>query len=300
MKKSLWFIVFLLGLTTAAQAATRIFACEPEWGALAREIGGKAVKVTVATTALQDPHHVQARPSLIARLRRADLLICSGADLEIGWLPVLLRRAANPRVQPGQPGYVEAASAVPLLERPARLDRAQGDVHPQGNPHIQTDPHNILPVARLLAQRLAEVDAGHAADYQKHLADFEQRWQQALARWDRKGEPLRGMPIVVQHNGWVYLEHWLGLKRVATLEPKPGVPPSSADLAAVLQKIRQTPVKAVIRAAYQDDRPAHWLAQRAGIPELVLPFTVGGDDRSGDLFKLYDRTLELLLSVQGQ
>jgi zinc/manganese transport system substrate-binding protein len=295
-------ILFTLGLLLAAttvQARTHVFACEPEWGALAQEIGGSDVRVTTATTALQDPHHVQARPSLIARLRRADLLICTGADLEVGWLPVLLRRASNPRVQPGQPGYLEAASAVALLDRPARLDRAQGDVHPQGNPHIQTDPHNILPVARLLAQRLATVDAAHADGYRQRLADFEQRWQKALSRWDEQGRALRGLPIVVQHNGWIYLEHWLGLQRVATLEPKPGVPPSSADLAAVLQRIRHQPVRAVVRAAYQDARPSHWLSQRAGIPELVLPFTVGGDDRSGDLFKLYDRTLALLLSVKG-
>ena len=295
MRLMLFFLLF--AMVASAHARLNVFACEPEWAALARELGGDEVKVTSATTALQDPHHVQARPSLIARLRRADLLVCTGAGLETGWLPVLLRRAGNPRVQPGRPGYLEAASAVPLLERPARLDRAQGDVHPQGNPHIQTDPHAILAVARRLGDRLAQVDPGHAEHYRARLADFEQRWQQALGHWDEQGRALRGMPVVVQHDGWVYLEHWLGLKRVATLEPKPGVPPSSADLAAVLQKLRQSPARAVIRAAYQDDRPSEWLSRRAGIPELVLPFTVGGDARSGDLFTLYDRTLELLLSA---
>ncbi|BAO43462.1 metal ABC transporter substrate-binding protein [Thiolapillus brandeum] len=297
MKKILFLLILNLGLSSVASAKINLFACEPEWGALAVELGGDKLHVTTATTALQDPHHVQARPSLIARLRRADMLICTGADLEVGWLPVLLRRASNARVQPGQPGYVEAASAVPLLDRPARLDRAQGDVHPQGNPHIQTDPHNILKVARLVSHRLSQVDAENSGYYQQRLDDFIQRWRQALIRWDERGKVLKGTPVVVQHNGWTYLVHWLGLQQVATLESKPGVPPSSADLAKVLNTLKIQPAKAVIRAAYQDDRPSQWLSERAGIPRLVLPFTVGGDDQSGDLFKLYDRTLDLLLSM---
>ncbi len=297
MKKRLLLLLLVVGFNVTAHADLRVFACEPEWAALAQELGGDKLKISTATTALQDPHHVQARPSLIARLRKADLLVCTGADLEIGWLPVLLRRASNADVQPGEPGYFEAASAVALLERPARLDRGQGDVHPQGNPHIQTDPHNILLVAKALSQRLGQLDAEHAAYYEQRLAGFSKRWTTALAGWDEQGRTLKGMPVVVQHNGWTYLVHWLGLKQVAILEPKPGVPPSSADLSRVLLQLKSQPAKAVVRAAYQDDRPSAWLSERAGIPELVLPFTVGGDDQSGDLFKLYDRTLNLLLSV---
>ena len=300
MRKLFVLLVMMLGLNATASADLKVFACEPEWAALARELGGDKLHISTATTALQDPHHVQARPSLIARLRKADLLICTGAGLEVGWLPVLLRRASNAGVQPGQPGYLEAASAVALRDRPARLDRAQGDVHPQGNPHIQTDPHNILKVAKMLSQRLIQLDAENTAFYQQRIAGFSKRWNEALAGWDKQGEKLRGMPIVVQHNGWTYLVHWLGLKQVATLEPKPGVPPSSADLSKVLMQLKSQPAKAVIRAAYQDDRPSSWLSERAKIPQLVLPFTVGGDERSGDLFKLYDRTLDLLLSVAGQ
>ncbi|WP_456374780.1 metal ABC transporter substrate-binding protein [Thiolapillus sp.] len=299
MKKSSVLLFALLGFNASAHADLNVFACEPEWAALSRELGGDKLHVSVATTALQDPHHVQARPSLITRLRKADLLICTGADLEIGWLPVLLRRAGNARVQPGQPGYLEAASAVPLRERPARLDRAQGDVHPQGNPHIQTDPHNIARVARVLSRRLMQLDGENSAYYEQRSARFMKRWKEALANWDRQGAALKGMPVVVQHNGWTYLLHWLGLERIATLEPKPGVPPSSADLTRVLALLKQTPARAVIRAAYQDGRPSAWLSERAEIPELVLPFTVGGDDQSGDLFQLYDRTLELLLSAAG-
>ncbi len=297
MKHFGFIILLMLGLCSVANAKTNVFACEPEWAALAKELGGDKLKITSATTALQDPHHVQARPSLIARLRRADILVCTGADLEIGWLPVLLRRASNARVQPGQPGYVEAASAVALLEKPARLDRSLGDVHPQGNPHIQTDPHNIIKVAKLLTQRLKAVDPANSDYFQQQLADFSARWQQALAKWDQQAKVLNGMPVVVQHNGWAYLIHWLGMKQVAILEPKPGVPPSSSDLAKVLARLKGQPAKAVLRAAYQDRRPSEWLAEHADIPQLVLPFTVGGDDQSGDLFKLYQHTLDMLLSV---
>src|SRR5258708_18743026 len=149
----------------AAQAALSVLATVPEWGALVQELGGDKVKVNVATTALQDPHHVEARPSLIARARGADLVVATGAELEIGWLPLVLQQAGNPKVQPGQPGYFEAATFVALLGKPARLDRAEGDVHPAGDPHIQTDPRNIARVAAALAERLAQVDPADAASY---------------------------------------------------------------------------------------------------------------------------------------
>jgi zinc/manganese transport system substrate-binding protein len=281
----------------SAWAKTHVFACEPEWAALAEELGGDAVAVFSATAALQDPHHIQARPSLIAHVRRADLLVCTGAELEIGWLPLLLRRAGNPRIQPGQPGYLEAATAVALLDRPARLDRAEGDIHPQGNPHIQTSPRNIARVAKVLAKHLEQVDPDHADLYRQRLADFQQRWQAAIRRWEAQAAPLHGLPVVIQHRGWVYMDRWLGLQVVATLEPKPGIPPSTHDLVRVLDQLRQSPARAVLRAAYQDPRPAQWLADRAKIPEVVLPFTVGGDERSADLFGLFDDTIDRLLAV---
>jgi zinc/manganese transport system substrate-binding protein len=280
-----------------AQAALNVFACEPEWGALVTELGGDAVKVYNATTAFQDPHRIEARPSLIAQMRRADLTVCTGAELEIGWLPLLLRQSGNAAVQPGQPGYFEAARQVPLLEKPAALDRAQGDVHAAGNPHIQTDPRNIARVAQALGARLAEVDPDHAAAYRARLADFNARWNAAMARWQAQAAPLRGMSIVVQHKAFPYLENWLGLKQVAVLEPKPGVEPSVGHLAEVAARLKTTPARAVVRAAYQSPRPAEWLAEHAGIPVVVLPFTVGGSDRAKDLFGLFDDSLEQLLKA---
>ena len=278
-------------------AAVKVFACEPEWAALAIEIGRDRVTVTSATTAQQDPHSIQARPSLIAGLRKADLLICTGAGLEAGWLPLLQRRANNPAVLSGKPGYIEAASVVQMLDRPASLDRAHGDVHAQGNPHIQTDPRNFIPVARLLSERLQAIDPDNAAAYRDNHAVFAERWRTAIAGWQQRATSLVDMPVVVQHRNWVYLIHWLRLKRVATLEQKPGVPPSSADLAKLLAQLEQQPASAILRAAYQSERAASWLSERSGIPILELPYTVGGNAAATDLFTLFDDTLDRLLEI---
>src|SRR4051794_22341561 len=188
-----------------AHAALSVFATLPEWGALVQEIGGDKVKVYTATSALQDPHHVEARPSLIAKARGADLVVATGAELEVGWLPLVLQQSANPKVRPGTPGYFEAAAQVPLLGKPTRLDRSEGDVHPAGDPHIQTDPRNIARVAPALAARLGQLDPAHAAQYQARLKDFLDRWNAAIARWEQQAAPLRGVPVVVQHKGFTYL-----------------------------------------------------------------------------------------------
>ena len=292
----LWVSV-VVSIPLPSTAALSIFACEPEWAALAREVGGGLVEATSATTAMQDPHHIQARPSLIARMRKADLVICTGAGLETAWLPLLLRRANNPQVQPGQPGYLEAATAVLLLDRPQRLNRAEGDIHAQGNPHIQMNPHNLTAVAKVLAQRLSTIDPGNARQYQTNLDDFLSRWQSAIDRWEQAAIPLKGMTMVVQHRSWVYLSQWLGLERVATIEPKPGVPPGSGDLARLVAQMEQQPADMIVRAAYQDDRGATWLSEHTGIVDIELPFTVGGSEAAQDLFGLFDDTLHRLLAV---
>jgi zinc/manganese transport system substrate-binding protein len=293
------FLFFLLPALAgaSAHAALNVFACEPEWGALAKELGGEYVKVYAATTALQDPHRIEARPSLIARMRQADLVVCTGAELEAGWLPVLLAESGNARVQPGRPGYFEAARHVELLEKPARVDRSEGDVHAAGNPHIQTDPRNLAKVANALSKTLAQVDAANAAEYQRREQAFQIRWSQAIRSWEVKAAPLKGVPVAVQHNAFPYLENWLGLRRVAVLEPKPGVAPSVAYLSSVLDGLKTTPAKMVLRAAYQSERPSAWLAQRAGIAVAVLPFTVGGSAEAEDLYGLFDDTINRLLEA---
>jgi zinc/manganese transport system substrate-binding protein len=294
--KALSLSVFLV-TTQTAHAALNVFACEPEWGALAQELGGDKVTVFTATNAMQDVHHIEAKPSLVAQLRKADLLVCTGSELEIGWLPVLLRQAGNSNVLAGKTGNFEAAHYVRMLEIPSRLDRADGDVHAGGNPHIQTDPRNIARVGDALAQKLAETDATNAVFYQTRHKDFAQRWQEAMKRWDAQAAPLKGMAIVVQHKGFPYLEDWLGLHEVATLEPKPGVEPTSSHLSEVLAQLQRQPAKMVIRAAYNSDRPSQWLSERAKIPAVALPFTVGGSDRAKDLFSLFDDTVQRLVDA---
>ena len=284
-------------LAFPAHAALHVFACEPEWGALVHELGGNLVDVAVATNAMQDPHQIQAKPSLIARARNADLVACTGAELEIGWLPVLLQQSGNAKVQPGQPGNFAAADYVKKLDVPAQLDRAQGDVHAAGNPHIQTDPRNIALVAAALGARLQQLDPPHAADYAKAQASFAQRWQQATLRWTAQAAPLRGTPVVSQHKAFVYLYDWLGLKEVAVLEPKPGVEPTASHLQEVLAALKSTPAKMVLYAAYQDPKPSEWLSSHGNMPAVKVPFTVGGSDGAKDLFGLFDDTVARLLAA---
>lgn len=293
MKKFL--LALSLTLACSSASALNLFACEPEWAALARELAGDQADIYSATNALQDPHRVEARPSLIAKARRADLVICTGAELEVAWLPVVLRESGNAAVQPGKPGYFEAAANVRMLEVPSRLDRADGDVHAAGNPHIQTDPRNFLPIARALSARLSQLDPGHANDYAARLHTFTQRWQTAIQRWEKQAAPLRGVAVAVQHQAFPYLCDWLGLKEIIALEPKPGMEPSAAYLAQVLATLQQRPARMVIRAAYQNDKPSQWIAERAQIPAVALPFSVGGDDNIKDLYGLFDDTVARLL-----
>ncbi len=280
-----------------AFAALNVMACEPEWGALSRELGGDKVSVYVATTALQDPHHIEARPSLIARARSADLMVCTGAELEIGWVPLLQTQAGNAKIQRGQPGYFEAAPQVLMLEIPERLDRAMGDVHPQGNPHVHMDPRNIGKIATALSERMIRLDPGEAEYYRARAKSFSERWQQALARWEKEAAPLRGMAVVGYHKNMTYLNAWLGIREVASLEPKPGLPPTTSHMSELLVRLAKDPAKAVVRSAYNDPRAAEWLSGNAKIPVVTLPFTVGGTDKAKDLFSLFDDTLARLLAV---
>lgn len=280
-----------------ALAELRVLATTADWGALATELGGDRVDVYTATSPLQDVHRVDAKPSLVARARRADLVIASGAELEIGWLPVLVQESANVRIQPGSPGYFEVAAQVPLLEVPTRVDRALGDIHPQGNPHVQLDPHNIAAAARALSARFALLDPAGADYYTRRGLDFDARWQQAIARWEAMGAPLRGVPVVVLHRDQVYLAHWLGLRELAAIEPKPGVPPSAGHLGALVTKLAATTPRMILRNAYNDPKAVNWLSGRTGVPVVLLPFSVGGTPEARDLFGLFDDTLKRLLEA---
>ena len=297
MKNLLCLAVFALAVAgNTAEAKLNVFACEPEWGSLTQELAGDRAAVDVATSALQDVHQIEAKPSLIAKVRKADLVVCTGADLEVGWLPQLIRQAGNPKVASGA-GYFLAASQVTTLEKPAQLDRSAGDVHPQGNPHIQMDPYRVLTVAKSLSARLSQIDAANAAFYQQRFADFSSRWNTAIKRWEAKAAPLKGRRIIVQHGSWVYLERWLGLQQIGALEPKPGVPPTSSHLAGLIGTAKSGNTLAIVRAAYQDPKPSAWLSERSGVPAVMLPLTVGGDPQAKDLFSLFDSTIDKLLGA---
>jgi zinc/manganese transport system substrate-binding protein len=298
--KSILRVLCALGMALCAlpaPAALNVFVCEPEWGALAKELGGEKVSVYSATTALQDPHRLEARPSLIARIRSADLVVCSGSELEVGWLPLLLRQSGNSRVQPGSPGYLEASQFVVRLEIPKVIDRSLGDIHPGGNPHIHLDPRNIAKVAGVLAERLAQVDPANATGYKSGSAAFLERWQAAIARWEKEGARLKGVPIVVYHKDMSYFISWLGMREAGSLEPKPGIPPTPSHLADLVERMKREPAKVVVYSAYNSPKAAEFLSGRTGIPQVMLPFTIGGSEKAKDLYGLFDDTIGRLLAT---
>jgi len=289
--------ILLAALALPAQATIRVLATTPEWAELTRDLGGDKVDVYAATSAFQDVHRVDAKPSLVSRARNADLVVAAGAELEIGWLPVLLRESGNARIQPGNPGYFEADANLRLLEVPSAVDRSMGDVHPMGNPHAHLDPHNVAIVASALTARLSALDAANAAYYQGRGSEFQSRLQSAMVSWEQQAAPLKGLPVVVIHRDQVYLCRWLGLQEVAAIEPKPGVPPSSSYLAELVTRLTAAPPKMILRNAYNDSKAADWLSERIHVSVVMLPYSVGGTPAAHDLFALFDDTVARLLGA---
>ena len=290
-------LALTLLLAQPAFAQLKVLACEPEWGALTQELAGDKASVSSATTALQDVHHIEARPSLIARARNADLVVCTGSELEVGWLPLLLTQSGNTKIQPGTPGFLETSQFVSRLEIPKILDRSLGDIHPAGNPHIHLDPRNIAKVAAVLRDRLMQIDSANAEFYKSRTAAFLMRWGEAIRRWESQAAPLKGMSIVVYHKDVSYLIEWLGLREIGSLEPKPGIPATTAHLADLVARMQRDPAKVIVYSAYNSPQAAQFLSDRTKIPAVMLPYTVGGSDRAKDLFGLFDDTVARLLAV---
>ena len=286
-------VMSLFPLTS--RAALNIFATVPEWGALAELLGAEKVRVFVATTAQQDPHQIQARPALLARARIADLLIATGAELEIGWLPVLQRDSGNSKILPGQLGLFEASSYVQLLGNLDVSERGSGHVHAAGNPHIQTDARNFLPIARAMTERLILLDPANASYYQSRLQSFLDDWSKNLDRWQKMALPLSGVKVWVQHDAFSYMIEWLHLDKVGVLEAMPGVDPSVAQLGAILKQQATVKGQLVLSAEYLNQNAAKWFSERAKCPLIVLPFTVGGNVQSKTLEGLFDDTIRRLL-----
>ena len=300
MKNWIQLFTFLsaLFITSPLMANINVFACEPEWASLVNELGGERVSSYTATTAFQDPHHIEARPSLIAKIRRVNLVVCSGAELESGWLPLLLKQAGNKNIRPGNKGYFEAASMVERLDVPVDLDRSSGDVHASGNPHVHLDPRRIQIISKVLFNRLGDIDPQGKAYYQQRFNDFSQRWQQAILQWQQQASELKGQRIVVHHRDWVYLFDWLGIEIAGALEPKPGLPATIGHLASLKKIVMEQPVKMIVHTPYQNPRAAQRLAKINNIPIVELPYTVGGSKQVKDLFDLFTLTIKKLKGEQ--
>jgi len=293
--KSFVLISSLIFAAHPVHAALNVFACEPEWKALVDEIGGERVTTYSATTAFQDPHHIEARPSLIAKARRADLVICSGAELETGWLPLLLRQASNANVLPGKTGYFEASAFVQRLDIPVTVDRSMGDVHAGGNPHVHLDPRRIATISKKLSERMQQLDPEGTTFYQQRQIDFSQRWHEAISRWQQLALPLKGKRVVVHHKDWVYLFNWLEINIAGALEPKPGLPTTVGHLVELKQALEKSPASMIVYTAYQSPRAAKRFSQMAGLTAIELPYTIGGAKEVDDLFSLFDVTIKRLL-----
>ena len=284
----------------SAFANVKIFACEPEWGALAKEVAGSKAKIYVATGPDQDAHYIRARPSLIAKIRRANLVFCTGASLEVGWLPLLLQRGAPVEVQPGKPGNIMAADFVTTIEKPLVLDRSLGDIHPEGNPHVHLDPRNITILAKVLSKRLSTIDPANSAYYQRRTNSFVKGWNKLIIGWNKRLNHLKGQRVAVHHRSWSYLLSWSGIREAAMLEEKPGIPPSARHLNSVLKGVKAERTMAIVRTSFDDPQPSQWLMKKTGIPAVVLPFSVSRKPAEGNLAGLFNNILNKLENIAAK
>ncbi len=283
-----------------AQAELNIFTCEPEYAALAEELTQGQAKIFSATTAQQDPHYVQARPSLISKMRRADLVICAGAELEAGWLSMLQMKSHNSDVQSTDKGLFYASDHVENLDIPVKVDRSMGDVHALGNPHVHLDPNRVLKLAQALTKKLIQIDAKNSTQYQQNFESFSQRWQLALIKWQLLAAPLKGTKVIAYHSTFRYLFDFLGIEQVGDLEPKPGMPPTTKHLISLLTTIENQQVPLVVYSAYQSDKGVQWLTNKTNIIGLQLPYTIFGNEQVTDLFSLFEQHIQLLTKALAQ
>ncbi len=292
MRQLRYRVLFGLGLicvAAAAQARLTVLATTEDLATLARTVGGTHIEVTSLTRGTQDAHFVEAKPSMIRQLARADLFLVVGADLEIGWLQPLLETARNVRVQPGTPGYLDLSTSVVLLDKPTGpVSRAQGDVHAAGNPHYWLDPRNGLRMSKAIAARLTDIDPGHADAFRANLAAFERQLSERLTQWQAQLAPLKGQPVITYHKSFVYLAHAFGFDIVGEIEPKPGIPPSTAHLQRLIQQIRAQKIGLLIMEPYYERRSADYLREKTGIRIAVVPNSVGGAVGTDDYIALFD------------
>ncbi len=272
--------------SAAAQTRLKVVTSTTDLLYIAEQVGGNRIEGKHISEGYQDPHFVEAKPSFVLDLRRADVWAFVGLDLEIGWMSLLLNGARNPKIKPGAPGYVDVSKAIPVIDVPSgAVDRSQGDVHPLGNPHYWLDPDNGKRIARLFRDRFAELDPAGAGAYEKNLGAFEATLDRAAAEWAGARAALRGKPIVAWHTSWRYFAEYTGVDIVGFMEPKPGVPPSPSHLAGLIMTMKRRGAKVIIMEPYYDRKTADFVATKAGATVLVLPPSVGGakgiDDYGG-------------------
>jgi zinc/manganese transport system substrate-binding protein len=280
----------LLGLALALPArALEVVTTTEGLASIAREVAGDDAHVESLSRGSQDPHFVDANPVLAVKLRRADLLVDVGIELEAGWLPPLVNQARNGSIQPGGKGRLTVAGVVQVLEAPTGpVDRSMGDLHPGGNPHFLSDPRRVEAIAVGIVGKLAELDPKNAAKYQARLADFRRRLGEARARWEAQLARVRGQPVVTHHRTLSYFTDWAGLRRVGELEPKPGTPPPPSHIADLVGVVKAQGVRAILVESYYDLRPAETLARFSGAKVVVIPGDVGGDPAAKDWFSYED------------
>jgi zinc/manganese transport system substrate-binding protein len=280
-------ITFALGALVVcgspAGAEIRVVATVPDLAAVASEVGRDRVSVRAMSLPTQDPHFVDARPSLALELNRADLVLLVGLDLEIGWLPTLLIGARNPAIQPGMRGYLDCSRFVRPREVPSQpVDRSMGDIHPGGNPHYMMDPRAAAAVAAGIAERLAEIEPSHAATYRANLSDFLQRLEKSRAAWAAEIAPFRGVRIVEYHRTLAYLADCFGLEQFGTIEPKPGIPPTPSHVAQLLVRARAGDVQAIVQEDRYPEATSRWLAGK--IPAVLIRIPGGTDFQRGQSY----------------
>jgi ABC-type Zn uptake system ZnuABC Zn-binding protein ZnuA len=293
---ALAFTISLLGPPPArAGSKIQIMTATTDLASLAQEVGGDKVEVESIARGYQDPHFVDAKPSFLLKLKHADLLIVVGLELEIGWLPPLINQSTNPKIQVGAPGYLDASRFARILEIPTgQVTRAEGDVHPLGNPHYWLDPENGLRIAKGIADKLSEMRPGDAVYFAQRFTDFEQRLKQADQRWLAEMKPYEGRKIVTYHRSWPNFAEHFHLNVVGYVEPRPGIPPSPQHTVELIQQMKRDNVKVIVVEPYFDLKTPNAVARETGGKVLVLPPSVGGEKEITDYFKLFDYDISKL------
>ncbi len=279
-------ILFLLPISLFAHL--NIAVSYPYIGAITKAIGGDHVKTIVLAKGNWDPHFIIPRPSLIAKLRSADALIMNGAQLEIGWLPPLIKRANNSKVIPSAPTFLNLSHQMTLIQKPTSVDRSLGDVHPDGNPHFHLNPNNILLLAQSISHFLIKMDTAHSQIYKKNLQDFEQKWKMHLARWEELMKDQRGVKVIQFHDNLAYFNRAYGLKNIATIEPLPGIPPSSRHTLSLIQLIKEQKPSCILHDVYHSTKTAEYLVEKTGIRLVIMPHDIGALDSVESLVGLFD------------